>query len=241
MTSYSGSGNWGSNPCPGISAHNAGFDHHDSEWVTGQVPYQSHIYSCWFVFWGNQHQEIDAFLRVLIELEVEQRNRLEPVLLDHLPGDELQRIVDQQSIYSMRREMLIRSKLRKRAAHRRRRLRNQRIILVAALVALIAALTWNTNARAAVASCYGPGLYGGSTANGTKLTSTTRGVAHKTLPLNTRIHIRYAGTTVTVRVIDRGPYIPGRALDITNATVRDLGIPDCKQWGHRNVRSWRAR
>lgn len=78
--------------------------------------------------------------------------------------------------------------------------------------------------RYAQASWYGPGFYGQRTACGQTLTSSTRGVAHKTLPCGAKVRLRYKGNTTTVRVIDRGPYAAGRDYDLTAATKSDLGF-----------------
>jgi rare lipoprotein A len=79
--------------------------------------------------------------------------------------------------------------------------------------------------RPAEASYYGPGLYGNGVACGGTLAPGTLGVAHKTLPCGTRVRLRYHGRTVTVPVIDRGPYVPGRDYDLTEATRKRLGFP----------------
>jgi hypothetical protein len=79
--------------------------------------------------------------------------------------------------------------------------------------------------RRAAASYYGPGLYGGALACGGTLQPGTLGVAHKTLPCGTRVRLRYRGKTVTVAVIDRGPYVAGRDFDLTEATKAKLGFP----------------
>lgn len=79
--------------------------------------------------------------------------------------------------------------------------------------------------RFAHASYYGPGLYGNGVACGGTLTPGTMGVAHKTLPCGTKVKIRYHGRSVTVPVIDRGPYVPGRDYDLTEAVKRKLGFP----------------
>jgi hypothetical protein len=76
--------------------------------------------------------------------------------------------------------------------------------------------------RESSASWYGPGLYGNRTACGQTLTSSTLGVAHKTLPCGTRVAFYYHGHTVTVQVIDRGPYVAGREWDLTAETKRRL-------------------
>jgi rare lipoprotein A len=75
--------------------------------------------------------------------------------------------------------------------------------------------------RLAEASWYGGG---GSLACGGELTSSTIGVANKTLPCGTRLMLRYDGRSLQVRVIDRGPYVAGREFDLTEATKRVLGF-----------------
>src|SRR4029077_18025752 len=77
-----------------------------------------------------------------------------------------------------------------------------------------------------VASYFGPGLYGGRTACGQTLTVTLQGVAHRTFPCGTLIHLAYAGSEVTVPVVDRGPVILSREFDLTCATKIALGCPD---------------
>jgi len=77
--------------------------------------------------------------------------------------------------------------------------------------------------RLAQASWYGGG---GQLACGGELTSTTMGVANKTLPCGTLVTLRYDGHTVRVPVIDRGPYVAGREFDLTQATKQALGFGD---------------
>jgi rare lipoprotein A (peptidoglycan hydrolase) len=74
------------------------------------------------------------------------------------------------------------------------------------------------------ASWYGPGLWGRSTACGAVLRPTTIGVAHKTLPCGTMVRFVYEGRSVTAPVIDRGPYVKGRAWDLTAAASEALGL-----------------
>ena len=74
------------------------------------------------------------------------------------------------------------------------------------------------------ASYYGPGLYGNRTACGQTLTPGTLGVANRWLPCGTRVTFRYHGRTVTVPVIDRGPFHGSRIWDLTYATKRKLGF-----------------
>jgi rare lipoprotein A len=75
--------------------------------------------------------------------------------------------------------------------------------------------------RLAEASWYGGG---GGLACGGELTSSTIGVANKTLPCGTVLTLRYGERSLRVRVIDRGPYVAGREFDLTEATKRALGF-----------------
>jgi rare lipoprotein A len=79
--------------------------------------------------------------------------------------------------------------------------------------------------RPAEASYYGPGLYGGGLACGGTLTPSKLGVANKTLPCGARVTLRYHRQTVTVPVIDRGPFAGNREYDLTAATKAKLGFP----------------
>jgi rare lipoprotein A len=79
--------------------------------------------------------------------------------------------------------------------------------------------------RPAEASYYGPGLYGGGLACGGTLRPGKLGVAHKTLPCGSEVTLRYRGRTVTVPVIDRGPYAGSREYDLTAATKAKIGFP----------------
>lgn len=66
-------------------------------------------------------------------------------------------------------------------------------------------------------SWYGPGFYGAWTACGVQLTHTVMGVASPTLPCGTLVTFKNPanGRTVTVPVIDRGPYVWGRIWDMS--------------------------
>lgn len=69
--------------------------------------------------------------------------------------------------------------------------------------------------RTVMASWYGPGLYGNSLACGGRLSSSTVGVAHKYLPCGSSLRVCYRGRCVHTRVVDRGPFVAGRELDLT--------------------------
>ncbi|HEY7967085.1 MAG TPA: septal ring lytic transglycosylase RlpA family protein [Solirubrobacteraceae bacterium] len=76
------------------------------------------------------------------------------------------------------------------------------------------------------ATWYGPGFYGNRTACGETLTTTLVGIADRTLPCGTPVTVSYNGTTLTLPVIDRGPYASGVTLDLTHAAARELGMSE---------------
>jgi rare lipoprotein A len=77
--------------------------------------------------------------------------------------------------------------------------------------------------RYAGASWYGgPSMWGRSTACGQTLRPRTLGVAHKSLPCGTTVKFVYHGHVLITKVIDRGPYVKGRAWDFTQAASEAL-------------------
>jgi rare lipoprotein A (peptidoglycan hydrolase) len=76
----------------------------------------------------------------------------------------------------------------------------------------------------ALATWYGPGLYGRRTACGVVLRRSTEGVAHRSLPCGTPVTFYFHGRFVRTRVIDRGPYAAGVSWDLTAATAKWLGL-----------------
>jgi rare lipoprotein A (RlpA)-like double-psi beta-barrel protein len=93
-------------------------------------------------------------------------------------------------------------------------------------VATLPALPDPPTAGIVIASWYGPGFYGNRTACGQIYTPEIIGVAHRTLRCGTLLVLEYRGRSVTVPVIDRGPYIAGRTLDLSNATRLAMACPD---------------
>jgi rare lipoprotein A (peptidoglycan hydrolase) len=76
-----------------------------------------------------------------------------------------------------------------------------------------------------IATWFGPGFYGQRTACGQTLTPAVIGVAHRTLPCGTLVKVSYDGRSLTVPVLDRGPY--SRAdWDLTAGAAQALGITD---------------
>lgn len=76
--------------------------------------------------------------------------------------------------------------------------------------------------RRATATWYD--LHGRTGACGVRITRATLGVAHKSLPCGSRVDVTYAGRTISVPVIDRGPYARGVSYDLTLAAADALGM-----------------
>ena len=75
-----------------------------------------------------------------------------------------------------------------------------------------------------VASYYGSELAGSPTASGVPFDPSAYTAAHKTLPLGTQLQVDYGDSSVTVTVNDRGPYIAGRDLDLSQAAADTIGL-----------------
>ena len=81
--------------------------------------------------------------------------------------------------------------------------------------------------KVALATWFGPGFYGQTTACGQTLTPAVVGVANRTLPCGTLVKFSYKGRGVTVPVIDRGPYAHnGAQWDLTTEAAHALGMAD---------------
>ena len=74
-----------------------------------------------------------------------------------------------------------------------------------------------------LASWYGPGFHGRTTANGERYDMHGYTAAHKTLPFGTKLEVCFKRCT-TVRINDRGPFIGARELDLSYAAAKDIGL-----------------
>jgi rare lipoprotein A len=74
-----------------------------------------------------------------------------------------------------------------------------------------------------VASFYTEGQ---QTASGEKFDTNDLTAAHPTLPFGTRLRVTNVATgrSVTVRINDRGPYVPGRVVDVSHSAANALGM-----------------
>lgn len=76
------------------------------------------------------------------------------------------------------------------------------------------------------ASWYGGRFQGQLTANGERYNKYELTAAHKTLPFGTIVKVRSLalGREVNVRINDRGPFAPGRVIDVSQAAAEALGL-----------------
>lgn len=79
-------------------------------------------------------------------------------------------------------------------------------------------------AETALASWYGYELAGSPTASGEPYEPMGYTAAHKTLPLGTQLVVSYGGSSVQVTVNDRGPYVAGRELDLSQGAASAIGL-----------------
>ena len=82
------------------------------------------------------------------------------------------------------------------------------------------AVGWST----ALAAPYGPSPAHRRTRCGLAFTKQTRGVAHPVLPCGVKLYIQFHGHRVLTQVIDRGPRVPGRTFDVSEALAKDIGL-----------------
>lgn len=76
------------------------------------------------------------------------------------------------------------------------------------------------------ASWYGGKFHGLRTASGENYDKYALTAAHRTLPFGTIVRVRSLtlGHEVDVRINDRGPFAPGRVIDVSQAAAEALGL-----------------
>ncbi len=82
-----------------------------------------------------------------------------------------------------------------------------------------------------IATWFGPGFYGKQTACGQTLTPGVVGVANRTLPCGTLVKVTYQSHSLTVPVLDRGPYSHSASWDLTAGAAEALGITETVRIG----------
>ncbi len=75
-----------------------------------------------------------------------------------------------------------------------------------------------------IASWYGPDFHARATSNGETYNMYAHTAAHKTLPMNTIVKVfnKDNGKITYVRINDRGPFVDGRIIDLSNVAARDI-------------------
>ncbi len=76
---------------------------------------------------------------------------------------------------------------------------------------------------------YGAEFHGRSTASGVIYNMYDFTCAHRTLPFGTWLLVTFQGRQTIVQVNDRGPFVPGRVLDLSFAAAQSIGL-DGVQW-----------
>jgi len=85
------------------------------------------------------------------------------------------------------------------------------------------------------ASWYGDRFAGKRTASGVRFDPNAMMAAHRSLPFGSRVRVteRRSGRSVTVKIVDRGPHVRGRVIDVLKAAAERLGFhrrgvtPEC--------------
>jgi rare lipoprotein A len=99
----------------------------------------------------------------------------------------------------------------------------QVFMLAGVMAFALAATEKDASAEPVLTSWYGPGLEGNLTANGEVFNKWDYTAAHPYLPFGTQLQVCYA-ECVTVRVNDRGPYVAGRGLDLSQGSAQAIGL-----------------
>jgi rare lipoprotein A len=83
--------------------------------------------------------------------------------------------------------------------------------------------SFDASASSGMASYYSSGV---RTASGEAFNPNELTAAHRTLPFGTKLRVTNVSTgqSVTVRVNDRGPFVPGRVVDVSHSAAESLGM-----------------
>lgn len=77
-----------------------------------------------------------------------------------------------------------------------------------------------------IASWYGPDFHAKKTSNGEIYNMYAMTAAHKTLPMNTVVRVDNLdnGRSTIVRINDRGPFVTGRIIDLSNKAAHEIDM-----------------
>lgn len=100
------------------------------------------------------------------------------------------------------------------------------IAVLLLLLALPAHATERASEMLGIASFYGSRFHGRATASGELFDKEALTAAHRTLPFGTLVRVKNLknGRSLVVRINDRGPFLPGRIIDLSAGAARALGF-----------------
>lgn len=125
-----------------------------------------------------------------------------------------------------------------RSNPRRYRTNRAAVVVLSALVALLVGCAGAASPRGhhvakpsgkaafGQASYYASKFHGRPTANGEKFDNGRLTAAHRTLPFGTKVRVTNLenGRSVVVRVNDRGPFVKGRIIDLSQAAAKRIDM-----------------
>lgn len=96
--------------------------------------------------------------------------------------------------------------------------------------AVASAILLSIPANAGLASWYGPGFHGKRTASGAIYNMYSMTAAHKSLPFGSKVKVINLKNkkSVVVKINDRGPFTPGRVIDLSKKANLALKCNLCK-------------
>jgi rare lipoprotein A (peptidoglycan hydrolase) len=89
---------------------------------------------------------------------------------------------------------------------------------------VVGPLSGEAKAETVVSSWYGPGFEGSPTASGELYRAEAYTAAHRSLPFGTELLVTYGSQQAVVRVTDRGPYVAGRDIDLSQGAAEEIGL-----------------
>lgn len=97
-------------------------------------------------------------------------------------------------------------------------------------ITLILIMMISTSAMAGLASWYGPNFHGKRTASGAIYNMYALTAAHKTLPFGSEVEVTNLENkkSVVLKITDRGPFTPGRVIDVSKKANQLLSCNLCK-------------
>lgn len=100
----------------------------------------------------------------------------------------------------------------------------QSILLSASIGLAFMAAPAEAASSCGIASFYGDGFHGRTTANGERFNRWALTAAHRSLSFGARVRVtnQSNGKSVVVRVNDDGPHIPGRIIDLSEGAFSHI-------------------